>query len=180
MTQIFAPDGATVGATLVQIPPAVITQIKTKEKDGYAAVQVGTNLIEDPKQALKKINKPQRGHTKSAKVAARKSFEFRLESGELVEKKDAYKVGDYLGLKMFTTGDLVKVSGTSKGRGFAGVVKRHHFAGGPASHGHKDNLRAAGAIGSGHPQHVLPGTRMAGHPGAAPATVKKLKIFKIY
>lgn len=179
MTQIFAPDGATVAATLVRIPRAVVTQVRTKDKDGYTAVQVGTDVIEDDKAAARKIAKPQRGHLKTAKANARRVYEFRVDEAEIEAKKDEWQVGKDLTWSSFNPGDLVRVSGTSKGKGFAGVVKRHHFAGGPASHGHKDNLRLPGAIGAGHPQHVIPGTRMAGHMGDARATVKNLEVLQV-
>lgn len=179
MTQIFAPDGATVAATLVRIPRAVVTQVRSKDKDGYTAVQVGTNMIEDEKAAERKIAKPQRGHLKAAGASARRVYEFRVDEKELEAKKDEWQVGKDLSWASIAPGDLVRVSGTSKGKGFAGVVKRHHFAGGPASHGHKDNLRLPGSIGSGHPQHVIPGTRMAGHMGDARATVKNLEVLQV-
>lgn len=179
MTQIFAPDGATVAATLVRIPRVVVTQVRTKDKDGYVALQLGTDIIDDAKAAVRKIAKPQRGHLKGAGASARKTYEVRVDAKELESKGDAWKVGAELDWNVFTPGETVGVSGTSKGRGFAGVVKRHHFAGGPASHGHKDNLRAPGAIGSGHPQHVIPGTRMAGHLGDARATVKNLEVLQV-
>ena len=187
MTQVFAPDGSAVPVTLVHVPRAVVTQIKTAKTDGYAAVQVGTKIIDDEKEATRKLSRPLRGHLKASKVNARRLYEFRVTVGTAGEKATAEKaggeagpkVGDEIMLAGLKAGDAVQVAGTSKGHGFAGVVKRHHFAGGPASHGHKDNLRAPGAIGSGHPQHVIKGTRMAGHMGDARATLKNLEVIEV-
>jgi large subunit ribosomal protein L3 len=176
MTQVFAPDGATVSVTLVHVPVARVTYLKTIEKDGYAAVQVGTRLLEDEKKASRFLAKPQRGHLKASNVSARSLYEFRL-SGK--EKQEDWKLGQELSMDMIAAGDAVQIRGTSKGRGFAGVVKRHHFAGGPASHGHKDNLRAPGSIGAGHPQHVIPGTRMAGHMGDATVSLKNVEVIGV-
>lgn len=172
MTQVFAPDGATVPVTIVHLPETRVTALKTVERDGYAAVQVGTRLIEDAKKAERVIAMPQRGHLKASGVNARTMFEFRVDAKELAN----WKVGAEVGIDTLKPGDAIDVRGTSKGHGFAGVVKRHHFKGGPASHGHKDNLRAPGAINSGHPQHVMPGRRMAGHMGDATATIKKVEV----
>jgi large subunit ribosomal protein L3 len=176
MTQVFAPDGATVSVTLVHVPVARVTYLKTVEKDGYAAVQVGTRLIEDEKKASRFLAKAQIGHLKASNVQARCLYEFRIDAKE---KQTDWKLGQELSLDLITAGDAVQIRGTSKGRGFAGVVKRHHFAGGPASHGHKDNLRAPGSIGSGHPQHVIPGTRMAGHMGDATVSLKNVEVIGI-
>jgi len=151
MTQMFAPDGATVPVTLIHVPQAFVTQIKTAEKDGYLAVQVGTRIQENQKRAEKLIAKPQLGHLKKAEKNARTVYEYRVESAD--EIKDI-KVGQEISLDTLNEGDAVQIRGTSKGRGFAGVVKRHHFRGGPASHGHKDNLRMPGSIGAQQPQHV--------------------------
>ena len=172
---MFAPDGATVPVTVVHIPEARVTALKTVERDGYTAVQVGARLIEDAKKAERVIPMPQRGHLKASGVSARELFEFRVDAKEL----EAYKVGNDFKLESLKAGDAIDVSGTSKGKGFQGVVRRHHFKGGPASHGHKDNLRAPGAINSGHPQHVMPGRRMAGHMGDATATLKKLEVVSV-
>ncbi|MFH0830853.1 MAG: 50S ribosomal protein L3 [Parcubacteria group bacterium] len=175
MTQVFAPDGATVPVTVVQIPEARVTMLKTVERDGYVAVQIGSRLVSDDKRAARVIARPQRGQLKASGASARVLFEFRTDKEELAK----VKIGDPVSLGSLKVGDAIDIAGTSKGRGFAGVVKRHHFKGGPASHGHKDNLRAPGAINSGHPQHVPPGRRMAGHMGAALATLKNLEIILV-
>jgi large subunit ribosomal protein L3 len=175
MTQIFAPDGSTVGVTLMRIPEQRVTQLKTVKKDGYAAVQVGVDIL-DEKKAARTLKRPQRGHLKAASTLARRLFEFRLPADP---KPEEWKLGQVITWDAFKAGAEVHVRGTSKGKGFAGVVKRHHFAGGPASHGHKDNLRAPGSIGSGHPQHVTPGTRMAGHMGAAKASLRNLEVISV-
>lgn len=188
MTQVFAPDGSALPVTLIRIPRAVVTQVKTAETDGYAAVQVGTDIIDDEKRAARKLHLARRGHLKASKVNARRLYEYRMPSSaasgatdgeKKTEAAAAPKVGDELVLDVLKAGDAVQVAGTSKGHGFSGVVKRHHFAGGPASHGHKDNLRAPGAIGAGHPQHVIKGTRMAGHMGDERATLKNLEIIEV-
>ncbi len=176
MTQVFAPDGSALPVTLVRIPRAVVTQVKTPDTDGYSAVQVGTDLIDDEKKAARKLHLARRGHLKASKVNARRLYEYRMSAADVAT---APKVGDDLTLDVLKAGDAVQVAGTSKGHGFSGVVKRHHFAGGPASHGHKDNLRAPGAIGSGHPQHVIKGTRMAGHMGDERATHKNLEVIEV-
>ncbi len=175
MTQVFAPDGATVPVTIVHVPEARVTALKTVERDGYSAVQIGARLIEDAKKAERVIAMPQLGHLKASGVNARTMFEFRVEDTEITN----WKVGGDVKIDMLKAGDAIDVRGTSKGKGFQGVVRRHHFAGGPASHGHKDNLRAPGAINSGHPQHVMPGRRMAGHMGDATATIKKVEVVSV-
>lgn len=178
MTQVFAPDGATVPVTIVHVPEARVIAVKTAERDGYTAVQIGTRIEADTKKAQRVIAMPQLGHLKASGVNARTLFEVRVEAKELANFKPGaeLKLSDVKGLE---AGSAIDVQGTSKGRGFQGVVKRHHFKGGPASHGHKDNLRAPGAINSGHPQHVMPGRRMAGHMGDATATLKKLEVVSV-
>lgn len=167
MTQLFRDDGTVVPVTVVAALPSVITQVRTMEKDGYQAVQVGAG-----KRQAKRIAKPQREAWKDlgAFVSAK---EFRVAQTTGLER------GQKLEVSQFNIGDQVEVMGTSKGRGYAGVVKRHHFKGGPASHGHKDNLRAPGSIGATFPQHVMKGTRMAGRLGAARTTVKHLEVVKV-
>jgi large subunit ribosomal protein L3 len=175
MTQVFAPDGATIPVTIVHVPEARVIALKTAERDGYSAVQIGTRIEADSKKAERVIAMPQLGHLKASGVAARTLFEVRVEEKELAN----FKPGAELKLEGIEAGSAIDVQGTSKGHGFQGVVKRHHFKGGPASHGHKDNLRAPGAINSGHPQHVMPGRRMAGHMGDAVATLKKLEVISV-
>lgn len=167
MTQLFRDDGTVVPVTVVVALPNIITQVRTTDKDGYQAIQIGAG-----QRQAKRIAKPQRESWKDL-GAFIGTKEFR------VAQIDGLARGQKLDVSQFNIGDKVAVTGTSKGRGYAGVVKRHHFKGGPASHGHKDNLRAPGSIGATFPQHVMKGTRMAGRLGAARTTVKHLEIVKI-
>ena len=164
MTQVFDATGKIHAVTVVEAGPMVVTQVKSVVKDGYDAVQVGYG-------EKKKINKPMRGHLKASGSNARLVKEFRSPAaGE-------YNVGDKIGIELFTEGDLVHVTGTSRGRGFAGGVRRHNFRGGPKTHGQSDRHRAPGSIGSGTtPGRVLKGQRMAGHMGAAQVTSKNLRV----
>jgi len=168
MTQIFQADGAVIPVTAVLATPNVITQIKSAEgKDGYDAVQVGFG-------AVKKNGKSLAGHLKD--LAAVKTIkEFRVAK----EDTAALKRGDELTVSVFADGDEVKVTGTSKGKGFQGVVKRHGFHGAPKSHGHKDQERMPGSIGAGGVQRVFKGKRMAGQMGDEQVTVSGLSIIKI-
>lgn len=167
MTQVFQDDGTVVPVTVVQATPNVVTAVQTKEKNGYTAVQLGYG-----QRQAKRLAKPQRQQWQDL-GSPRFVREIRLDqSSELAR-------GAKIDVTSFQAGETVQVSGISKGRGFAGVVKRHHFRGGPASHGHKDNLRAPGSIGATFPQHVIKGTRMAGHLGDAKVTVKNLKIVAV-
>jgi len=164
MSQIWKDDKI-VSVTFIQAGPITITQIKTKEKDGYEAVQAGFDATK------KKINKPEKGHLKDL-GNFRNLKEFKTKNSEL-------KVGDVLTVEQFKEGDKVKVSGLNKGRGFQGGVKRHGFAGGPKTHGQKNRHRAPGSIGATAPQRVLPGLRMAGHMGTERVTIKNLKVVLI-
>jgi large subunit ribosomal protein L3 len=165
MTQVFQDDGAVVAVTAIEAGPCTVTQIKTKAKEGYDAVQLGFGQA-------KRINRPQRGHLK--KLGLYKHLrEFRVEDASKIQLGDSVDVG------IFHPGDLVDVTGTSKGRGFAGVVKRHHFAGGSKSHGQSDRHRAPGSIGAGtDPGRVIKGLKMAGHMGDERVTVQKLQVVK--
>ena len=164
MTQVFDSTGKIHAVTVVEAGPIVVTQVKTTAKDGYDAVQVGYG-------EKKKLTKPARGHLKKAGSNSRRLLEFKVVGdGE-------YSVGDKIGLELFSEGDLVHVTGTSRGRGFAGGVRRHNFHGGPKTHGQSDRHRAPGSIGSGTtPGRVLKGQRMAGHMGAVQVTSKNLRI----
>lgn len=167
MTQVFEADGTVHPATVIEVGPAVVTQIRTPAKDGYQAVQLGYGQ-------KRHLNKPERGHLKGL-GNFRYLQEFRVDSLEGIE------VGQRLGAEQFQPGQYVDVTATSKGRGFAGVVKRHGFAGGPKTHGQSDRHRAPGSIGSGtDPGRVLKGTRMAGHMGAARVTVRNLLVLRSY
>ncbi|MBS1858679.1 MAG: 50S ribosomal protein L3 [Acidobacteria bacterium] len=171
MTQVFRPDGQVVPVTLLQAGPCMVVQRKTPSTDGYDAVQLG--LVENIKE--KRINKPTGGHLKKAGVGgARFMREVRLKPGD-----DDLKAGDQVLVDQFKPKDKVDVIGVSKGRGFAGLVKRHHFGGGAATHGSMFH-RAPGSIGaSSFPSRVLPGMRMAGHMGDAQVTVRNLEVIDV-
>jgi large subunit ribosomal protein L3 len=163
MTQIFDSNGQIHAVTVVEAGPIVVTQVKTEAKDGYAAVQIGYGVA-------KRSNKPMRGHLK-------KLGDFKL-LREFKAKGDGdYSVGDKVGIELFAEGDYVDVTGVSRGRGFAGGVRRHNFHGGPKTHGQSDRHRAPGSIGSGTtPGRVLKGQKMAGHMGAVRVTSRHLKV----
>jgi large subunit ribosomal protein L3 len=174
MTQVFAPDGTVTPVTVIKAGPCVVVQKKTVNTDGYDAVQLG--LVED--RAPKKVTKPMQGHfqkTGQGAAPTRVLREFRLE-----ESDDATSVGDKVLVgDQFTANDTVNVIGVSKGRGFAGFMKRHGFGGGRATHGSMFH-RAPGSIGqSAYPSRVIKGTRMAGHMGDARVTVKNLKVVSV-
>jgi large subunit ribosomal protein L3 len=163
MTQLFTPDGVVLPVTKIIAEPVVVTQIKTVERDGYSAVQVASGT-------KRKVTKPLLGHFKGSKY--RYSKEFKIEA-------DKVNLGDTWGVNIFSEGEKAKVIGTSKGKGFQGVVKRWGFHGSPASHGHKDQLRMPGSIGATGPARVFKGTKMGGHMGNARVTAKWLEIVKI-
>jgi large subunit ribosomal protein L3 len=171
MTQLFRPDGQVVPVTLLKAGPCVVVQRKSPVSDGYDAVQLG--LLEFAKP--RRITKPVTGHTKKAGVEGVKFFrELPLKPGD-----DDLKTGDRVLVGQFKPADKVDVIGVSKGRGFAGLIKRHNFRGGAASHGSMFH-RAPGSIGaSSYPSRVLPGTRMAGHMGVARVTVRNLEVIEV-
>ncbi len=176
MTQLFAPDGTVTPVTVIKAGPCVVVQKKTAAgKDGYNAVQLG--LVEDKPVKLKKINKPMRGHfekTGGGVPPTRVLKEFRLEDSE-----EATNVGDKVLVDQFADGDTIEVIGRSKGRGFAGTIKRHNFNRGPESHGSM-NVRAPGSIGaSAYPSRVIKGTRSSGHMGDVRVTVKNLTVARV-
>lgn len=168
MTRIFDEDGNMVPVTVVEAGPCVVTQVKTEEKDGYNAVQLAFGQ-------KKRVNKPLLGHLKKANIeTALKLIEFK----EFDSKN--FQVGQEIKVDVFNPGDVIKVSGISKGKGFQGVVKRHGFGGGPKSHGQSDRLRAPGSIGqSSFPSRVFKGLRMAGRMGGKRVTVRNLKVVKV-
>jgi large subunit ribosomal protein L3 len=179
MTQIFAPDGTVTPVTVIKAGPCIVVQRKTTANDGYEAVQLG--LIEDRKP--RRVTKPLQGHfgqTEKAKARGKQAIpptyilrEFRL------TESDGEQTGDRVLVDQFTINDIVNVIGTSKGRGFAGFVKRHGFGGGRATHGSMFH-RAPGSIGaSAYPSRVIKGTRMAGHMGVERKTIKGLKVVKV-
>jgi len=172
MTQVFEENGTVTPVTVIKAGPCVVVQKKVKEKDGYDAVQLGLVEFVRPDR----VNKPLAGRFEKAGVPpVRVLREFRFEDGS-----DAIKPGDQILVnQVFQVRDNVDVVGTSKGRGFAGLVKRHHFRGGAATHGSMFH-RAPGSIGaSASPSRVLPGMRAAGHMGNARVTVRKLQVVRI-
>jgi large subunit ribosomal protein L3 len=176
MTQLWRGDDM-IAVTRVQAGPCVVVQVKEKKKDGYEAVQIGYGEKKE-----KNIKKPQKGHLKKLKIKNEK-FKINLrylKEFRIVDKEAAVlKAGDVIDVNTFAAGDIVKVTGTSKGKGFAGVVKRHGFHGHNATHGTKDQVRMPGSIGAGGVQRVFKGKRMGGHMGAARVTTSNLEIIEV-
>ncbi len=165
MTQIFEADGTVVPVTVIDASPCTVVQVKTKERDGYEAVQLGFG-------SRKRVTLPLKGHMKGL-------GNFRYLREVRVDNIAEWEVGKKVGCEIFEPGDLVDISGPSKGRGFAGVMKRHGFRGGPKTHGQSDRARAPGSIGSGtDPGRVIKGLKMAGHMGTNQVTVKNLKVVR--
>jgi len=165
MTQIFKDNGEAEAVTAIEAGPCVVIQVKTATKEGYDAVQLGFG-------EAKRLKSAQRGHLKEL-GQFKYLREFRVDDAEAVG------VGDKVDVSLFKEGDLVDVTGVSKSKGFAGVVKRHHFAGGPKTHGQSDRHRHAGSIGAGSsPGRVFKGMRMAGHMGNERVTVRNLEVFE--
>lgn len=168
MTQVFLANGIVVPVTKVQAGPCQIVEVRENKKTGTKAVQIG---FEETKES--RLSKPELGHLKDLdKVRNLRDFK--------VDNNADVKRGDAITVETFTVGDKIDVVGESKGKGFAGVVKRHHFRGGPASHGHKDNLRMPGSIGAGGVQRVFKGMRMGGHMGTDRVTIKNLEIVQVH
>lgn len=170
MTSIFDEDGKNIPCTVIEAGPCVVTQVRTLEVDGYEALQLG---FDD--KAEKRANKAEVGHAKKAGVSPKKKVvEFQDFEGE-------YKLGDTITVEQFIEGEFVDVTGTSKGKGFQGVVKRHGFAGvGQSTHGQHNRLRAPGSIGAAsYPSRVFKGIRMAGQMGSEKVTVDNLQVLKI-
>jgi large subunit ribosomal protein L3 len=168
MTQVFGEDGRVERVTVVEAGPCHVTAIRTPERDGYEAVQLGFGEVKE-----KRLTKAELGHLKKADVRAlRRLAEFRDEAGEL-------QIGDTVTVEAFEKGDRVKVSGKSKGKGFQGTVKRHNFSRGPETHG-SHNVRAPGAIGaSATPSRVFPGMRGPGQMGNARVTQRRLEVVDV-
>lgn len=164
MTSTISDDGTMSAVTLLSASPNVITQVKTADKDGYTAVQLGF-------EELKKMGKAQTGHFKSAKVMPKVIREIRVP-----EITEDLKVGEKLTPEVFSVGDKIQVTGTSKGKGFAGTIKRHNFHRQRKTHGGKGNTRKPGSIGSMYPQRIFKGKKMAGQMGDERVTVKNLKV----
>jgi large subunit ribosomal protein L3 len=163
MTSLVAEDGSVAAVTLLSAPENVVTQLKNTETDGYQAVQLGF-------EESKKLSKSVLGHLKPAKANAKVMCEIRID-----ELPEELKVGDKISVDLFSEGDKVSVSGTSKGKGFAGTIKRHNFHRGRKTHGGR-SYRRPGSIGSMYPQKIFKGKKMSGHMGDEKVTVKNLKI----
>jgi large subunit ribosomal protein L3 len=172
MTRVFSADGASIPVTVIEVEPNRVTQVKTVETDGYRAVQVTTGV-----RRATRVTKAMAGHFAKANVAAgRGTWEFRLEDGDKTELAPGAEVK----VDIFQAGQMVDVSGTSKGKGFAGGIKRHHFSGQDRSHGNSVSHRAPGSIGQRQsPGRVFPGKRMAGHLGAERVTTQNLEVVRV-
>lgn len=171
MTQVHDEKGAVKPVTLLSVGPCIVTQVKTHTKDGYNAIQFGFGEKRSLSRAL-------RGHMKGAFMGKDgRGFKFLKEAR--VKTVDGIERGSSIDVSSFTIGDTVQVTAWSKGRGFTGVVKRHHFHGHPTTHGHKDQTRMPGSIGAGGNQHVFKGLRMAGRMGNEQVTVKNLEVVAI-
>ncbi|MDQ3700854.1 MAG: 50S ribosomal protein L3 [Chloroflexota bacterium] len=167
MTSVFDETGRVVPVTVIQAGPCWVTQLKTQDSDGYNAIQLGF-------EESRRLKSPERGHVAKAGTPMLRH----LREWRVTEPAD-FQLGQRLDVSMFNPGELVVVVGTSKGKGFQGVVKRHGFAGGPKTHGQSDRHRAPGSIGSGTtPGRVLKGLRMAGHMGHDRVTVKNLEVVR--
>lgn len=179
MTQVFDEKGAVIPVTVIQAGPCRVTQVRTKEKDGYEAVQIGF-------EESSRLKKPQIGHQKDmVRTVENGKYPKQFGLKFLREVRTAtvaeHTVGDTISADtIFQNGDTVDVTGTSKGKGFAGVMKRHNFHGGPRTHGQSDRSRAPGSIGSGTtPGRVVKGLRMAGHMGQERVTTQNLKVVRV-
>lgn len=167
MTQIWIGDRV-MAVTPVTVGPCTVTQVKSKSQDGYEALQIAYGVRKE-----KNINKPQLGHFKKTGVKPAHVREFRLDDAS------SFKAGDVISVGTFAVGDRIDVTGTSKGKGFQGVVKRHHFGGFRATHGNKDQERMSGSVGPKGPAHVFKGTRMGGRMGGERVTTKNLEVMAI-
>jgi large subunit ribosomal protein L3 len=169
MTRVFGDDGTVVPVSVIEATPNTVTRIRSDEKDGYAALQLGAGRA-------RRSTKPVAGQFKHLD----KELQHPKDVREVrLDTTDDYEVGQQLGVDLFSAGELVDVTGVSKGHGFTGTIARHHFKRGPKSHG-SDHHRAPGSIGAGtYPGRVWKGTRMAGHMGNEQVTVKKLKVVKV-
>ena len=171
MTRLFDENGAVTASTLVEAGPCFVTQLSTPERDGYLAVQLGFGQ-------KRRSSKPEKGHLKAAGLGE----QHRLEAVREVpaDSLEDVELGARIDASMFAAGEVVDVIGTSKGRGFAGVMKRHNFSGGPKTHGQSDRWRHSGSVGSGTtPGRTFKNMRMAGHLGDARVTVKNLRILSV-
>jgi large subunit ribosomal protein L3 len=171
MTQMFDQEGNCIPVTVVQAGPCFVTDIKTKERDRYTAVQLGYQEVPERKLTL-----PQRGHLKKAEVKPLKVLrEFRVSEDSLAD----FSLGQEVDVSLFKPGDCVDVTGTSKGKGFTGVMKRHNFRGTKATHGTHEYFRHGGSIGGCVPQHTIKGRKMPGRSGAARVTLQNVEVVQV-
>ncbi|MCL2807126.1 MAG: 50S ribosomal protein L3 [Coriobacteriia bacterium] len=169
MTQVWTEDDRLIPVTVIEAGPCVVTQIKTDEKEGYNAIQIGFGELKE-----KKLNKPMAGHFKLADAAPRKYL-----SEVHVDDVSSFELGQEINLEAFAETNKVHISGISKGKGFAGTIKRHNFSGGPGGHGSHFH-RAPGSVGQcATPSRIFKGKRMPGHMGAEKVTVKNLEVVKV-
>ena len=169
MTRFFQSTGSVVAATVIEAGPCTVVQVKTKEKDGYQAVQLG---FIDRKE--NRVTKPMLGHFQKHQAKPKRVLK------EFRDFEPSVKEGDEVRVDLFAEGEKVRVVGFSKGKGFAGVVKRHKFSGGPKSHGQSDRLRAPGSLGqSSFPKRVFKGLRMAGRMGNERMTIRNMKVLRV-
>ena len=168
MTQIFTEQGEVIPVTVVEAGPVVVTQIKTTEKDGYTAIQVG---FEDAKE--KALNKPQKGHLAAANTLKKHLKEFRVDS------VDGYTVGQEIKADLFAAGELIDVTGISKGKGFQGPIKRHGQSRGPETHGSRYHRRPGSLGACSYPGRVFKNKKLAGHMGSVKVTVQNLEVVRV-
>jgi large subunit ribosomal protein L3 len=169
MMQVFSDKGEVIPVTVIAAGPCIVTQVRTVERDGYAAVQIGFEQVPP-----RKLTKPQQGHLKAANAMLRYLREFPADS------PDEHAPGEVINVELFKPGQKIDISGTSKGRGFTGVVKRWGFHGGPKTHGQSDRHRAPGSIGAGTtPGRVWKGQKMAGRMGGKRVTVQNLEVVEV-
>ncbi len=169
MTQVFEEGGTATCVTVIEAGPCIVTQVRTTDRDGYNALQLGFGETQE-----RKLTQSERGHLRKKKLPLVKHLR------EIPSDDTEHKVGERIDVSMFNAGDIVDVIGTSKGKGFAGVMKRHNFRGGKRTHGQSDRSRAPGSIGPGTtPGRVYKGMRMAGRMGNAQVTVQNLRVVSI-
>lgn len=174
MTQVFDERGEVVPVTVISAGPCVVTQVRTKDRDGYEAVQLGFG-------EAKRLTNPERGHLKAIQTEGAEGEVLLRHLREFAARDiDTVEVGQRVTVSIFKPGDVIDIAGISKGKGFQGVVKRHHFRGGPKTHGQSDRWRAPGSIGAGTtPGRVYKGTRMAGRMGNERVTVQNLRVVQV-
>lgn len=169
MTHVFDEKGNFVPVTVLEAGPCTVTQVKTVVNDGYDAAQIGFGVS-------KNVTKPLIGHLKKSKIMTKIIREIKINN--IDEDKETVNIGDSIKVDIFNEGDFVDVIGVSKGKGFAGTIKRHNFHRGPKTHG-SHNYRAPGSIGSGYPEHVFKGKKLPGHMGVDRVTTKNLQVVKV-